>query len=77
MTIDQHLRLNFCLGLGVFCKHLPVSHPFPDAAGSVGDLVLFVDGNTSITTSHKPRAGKPSIRSPASNVIGCCRTVRY
>ena len=29
--------------------------------------ILFVDRNTSITTSHKSRARKPSIRSPASD----------
>ena len=31
--------------------------------------VLFYERNTSITTSHKSRAGNPSIRSPASNEI--------
>ena len=29
--------------------------------------VLFVERNTSITTSQKSRAGNPSIRNPASN----------
>ena len=34
-----------------------------------GDLVLFDQRNTSITTSHKSKAGNPSIYSPASNEI--------
>ena len=33
----------------------------------LGDLILFDERNASITKSHKPRAGNPSIRSPASN----------
>ena len=37
------------------------------AAGMVGGLVLFDDHNTSITTSHKSRAGNSSIPSQASN----------
>ena len=45
-----------------------VPHVFPDA-GFVGILVLFVERNTSITTSHKQRADHPSIRSPASNEL--------
>ena len=51
----------------MFRKQLPGSYPFPDAAGLVGDLVLFVDRNTSITISHISRASKPSMRNPASN----------
>ena len=66
MTIDQHLGFPF-VWVWVFSKQLPVSHPFPDAAGLVSDLVLFVDRNTSITTSHKSRASNPIIRSPVSN----------
>ena len=38
-------------------------------AGLVGVLVLFVEHNTSITTSHKSSASDPSIRSPVSNEI--------
>ena len=66
MTIDQHLGVPL-VWVWVFCKQLPVSHPFPDAAGLVGDVVLFVDRITSITASHHSTAGKPSIHSPASN----------
>ena len=66
-TYDNGSTYRFPFCLGVFCKQLPVSHPFPDAAGLVGDLILFVDPNISITTSHKSRAGNPSIRSPVSN----------
>ena len=52
----------------MFREQSPVSHLFPDA-GPVGVLVLFVERNTSITTSHKSRTINPSIRSPASNEI--------
>ena len=50
--------------------------PFRDLADSFllrawlfGDLVLFDERNISITTSHKSRAGNPSILSPAFNDI--------
>ena len=44
-----------------------LSHICFPGAGLVGVLVLFVERHTSITTSHKSRAGNPSICSPASN----------
>ena len=64
------------MGLGVFRERFPVSHRLPDAGlgvlefpgvGLYGRLVLFVERNTSITTSYKSRANNPSIRSPANN----------
>ena len=56
-------RFPFCLGLD-----LRFREQFP-AAGLVGVLVLFDDGNTSITTSQKSRTRNPSFRNPASNEI--------
>ena len=41
---------------------------FPEASW-VDDFLLFDECNTSITTSHKSRAGIPSIRKPASKEI--------
>ena len=61
-------RFPFRLVLDVFRERSPVSHLFPDA-GLVGVLVLFVERNTSITTSHKSTTKNPSICSPASNEI--------
>ena len=54
-------RFPFGLGLDVFRESCPVSHLL------IGVLVLFGERNTSITTSHKSRASKSSIRNPASN----------
>ena len=54
------------LDLGVFRERFPVSPRLPDAVVA-RVLILFVERNTSLTTSHKSRAGNPSIRSPASN----------
>ena len=47
-------------------KRNQLREQFP-AAGLVGGLVLIAERYTSITTSHKSRAGNSSIRSPASN----------
>ena len=61
-------RFPFCLGLDV--RSLSGSRrQFPAVGVVCGDLVLFDERNTSITTSHKSKAGNPSIRSPASNEI--------
>ena len=65
-TIDQ--RLGFCLGLDV--RSLSGSPTQFLAAGLVvGDVVLFDERNTSITTSQKSKASSPSILNPASNDI--------
>ena len=42
-------------------------------------VLLSDECNTSITTSHKSRAGIPPIHKPASSdwVLGFCRTVRH
>ena len=44
----------------------PVSCLFPDTS-LIDVFVLFGERNTSLTTSHKSKAGNPSIRSPPSN----------
>ena len=49
-------------------EHSSVWYLCPDAY-LIGVCVLFGERNTFITTSHKPRASKPSIRNPASNEI--------
>ena len=46
----------------------PVSYLFPNPA-LVSVLELFIERNTSITTSHKSRASDPSVRNPASNEV--------
>ena len=54
--------------LVLLLEWLPIPHQFP-GAGLIDLLVLFVERDTSITTSQRSRAGSPSIRSPASNEI--------
>ena len=68
-TSAQYLDFPFWLGLGVFRQKFPVSRRLSDAV--LGVLTLFVERNTSITTSHKSRASNPSIRDPASNGMIC------
>ena len=57
----------YCLDLDVFFGLSSVPQLFPVAGKT--EVALSCDRNTSITTSHKSRAGKPSIRKPASNDI--------
>ena len=65
-TFDQHLGFPLVWIWVCFAKRFP-SHVCCQMLGLVGVFVLFVEHNTSTTTSHESRAGIPSIRSPASN----------
>ena len=58
--------LDGILYLVLLLEWLRVSHQLPGAS-LIGLLMLFVERNTSITTSQKSMANSPSIRSPASN----------
>ena len=61
-------RFPYGLVLDGLNEQSPVSYLFPNP-GLVSVLALCVERNTSITTSHKSRAGNPSVRNPASNEV--------
>ena len=61
-------RFPYGLVLDGLNKQSPVSYLFPNP-GLVSVLALFVERNTSITTSHKSTAGNLSVRNPASNAV--------
>ena len=64
-TIDQHLGFPF-----VWVWICDSANSFLLLGWLVGVYSPFDERNTSITTSHKPRAGGPSIRNPATQNCG-------
>ena len=73
-------RFSWCSDLVLFMKCSPVLHKFPWVCLPCL-AVLFVERNTSITTSQKSRAGNPSMGFPASremisDSVELCETER-
>ena len=65
-STSRLLLFIWCSGLGFSARMVGCPAQFP-VASLIGLLVLFVECNTSITTSQRSRANSTSIRSPASN----------
>ena len=68
MTTADNLGFPAVLVLDELSEQSPVSYLFPNP-GSVSVLALFIERNTSITTSYKSMAGDPSVRNPTSNEV--------
>ena len=66
VTTAEHLGFPSVWFLDGLREQSPVSYLFPDRS-LICVFVLFGKRSTSITISHKSRAGNPSIRNAASN----------